>query len=56
MTALWNGFIGDSIRPRLLLLSGVTAYVAITRLRAAQQRVSHTHAVQVALAEVNVDL
>jgi len=40
----------------LLFLSGVTAYVAIARLRAAQRRVSHTHEVQAALADVNIVL
>ena len=40
----------------LLLLSGVIAYVAISRLLAAQQSVIHTHEVQAALADVNVVL
>ena len=38
----------------LLLLSGVIAYVAISRLLAAQQGVTHTHEVQAALANVNI--
>ena len=40
----------------LLLLGGVATYVTITRLLTAQQRVSHTHEVQVALADVNLAL
>jgi PAS domain S-box-containing protein len=40
----------------LLLLGGVATYVTITRLLTAQQRVSHTHEVQAALADVNLVL
>ena len=40
----------------LLLLSGVIAYVTISRLLAAQQGVTHTHEVQAALANVNIVL
>ena len=40
----------------LLLLSGVTAYVAIARLRTAQQRVSHTREAQAALGDVSIVL
>jgi signal transduction histidine kinase len=40
----------------LLLLSGVIAYIEISRLLAAQQGVTHTHEVQAALASVNIVL
>lgn len=40
----------------LLLLSGLFAYVAISRLLAAQQWVTHTLEVQAALADVNIVL
>ena len=40
----------------LLLLGGVATYVTIARLLIAQRRVSHTHEVQVALADINLVL
>lgn len=40
----------------LLLLGGVATYVTIARLLIAQERVSHTHKVQAALADINVVL
>ena len=40
----------------LLLLGGAATYVTITRLLIAQQRVSHTHEVQAALADINLVL
>lgn len=40
----------------LLLLSGLIAYVAISRLLTAHGWVTHTHEVQVALADVNIVL
>jgi len=40
----------------LLLVSGVITYVAISRLLAAQQGVTHTHEAQAALANVNIVL
>ena len=40
----------------LLLLGGAATYVTITRLLIAQQRVSHTHEVQAALADIDLVL
>jgi PAS domain S-box-containing protein len=40
----------------LLLLGGVATYVTIARLLIAQQRISHTHEVQAALADINLVL
>ena len=40
----------------LLLLSGMIAYVSISRLLTAQESVTHTHEVQAALAGVNIVL
>jgi PAS domain S-box-containing protein len=40
----------------LLLLGGLATYVTITRLLIAQKRISHTHEVQAALADINLVL